>query len=206
MERSETISELVKARIASAADIKNASKNATNPHLKNQYADLESVLEAIAPITKHGLTLFQLAEGTTESVSVTSILAHTSGEWISSTLSIRPDKPTAQGMGSAITYARRYTAAALLGITQADDDGNAASGTTGQQQHRQNQNPAAQKPAASGESIDFLLDKLGKANTDADLEPLLPRLSNAKKEFSKDERWHLVVDAYHEAKARAGAS
>jgi hypothetical protein len=60
-------------------------------------------------------------------MSLTTILAHSSGEWIKQTMEVPVTKPDAQGAGSAITYMRRYALAAVVGVVQADDDGNAAS-------------------------------------------------------------------------------
>jgi hypothetical protein len=60
-------------------------------------------------------------------MSLTTILAHESGEWISQEMSLPVSKVDAQGAGSAITYMRRYALAAVVGVVQADDDGNAAS-------------------------------------------------------------------------------
>jgi hypothetical protein len=141
MNRSENIEELVKARIAAAAEITNANKNAVNPHLKNRYADLAAVLEAIEPIYKHGLSLFHLVEDDGDKVTVTAMLCHSSGQFLSCSLGIKPEKATAQGIGSAITYARRYTATALLGITQEDDDGHAASATPQRPPQQTNRTP-----------------------------------------------------------------
>jgi hypothetical protein len=62
-----------------------------------------------------------------KSMSLTTILTHNSGEWISQEMSVPVSKPDAQGAGSCLTYMRRYALAAVVGVVQADDDGNAAS-------------------------------------------------------------------------------
>jgi hypothetical protein len=62
-----------------------------------------------------------------KSMSLTTIISHKSGEWISQEMSVPVTKPDAQGAGSALTYMRRYALAAVVGVVQADDDGNAAS-------------------------------------------------------------------------------
>jgi hypothetical protein len=156
MNRSENIDELVKARIAAAAEITNANKNSINPHLKNRYADLAAVLEAIEPIYKHGLSLFHLVEDDGDKVTVTAMLCHSSGQFLSCSLGIKPEKATAQGIGSAITYARRYTATALLGITQEDDDGNAASATQQRPPQQAARPPQAEKTSYSAFKQEFL--------------------------------------------------
>ena len=129
MAHSESIKNITVALVRARGAMANAKKNARNPHLKNWYADLEAVLEAtLTPLAECGIAVVQLPESTTgEIVSVTTMLVHESGEWISASLTLRPTKPDPQGIGSAITYGRRYTLSSLCALTQADDDGDAAS-------------------------------------------------------------------------------
>ena len=106
-------------------------KNSKNPHFKSNYADLESVWDACRDLlSANGLAVSQFP-GTysdlDKSMSLTTILTHNSGEWISQKMSVPVTKPDAQGAGSALTYMRRYALAAVVGVVQADDDGNAAS-------------------------------------------------------------------------------
>lgn len=209
--QSESIVNIVKARIAAVAEIRNANKNAKNPHLGNTYANLSSVLEAIQPISQFGMTLFHLVDGTNEEVRVTCMLVHESGEFLSCTLGVKPDKNNAQGIGSAITYARRYTAAAMLGITQEDDDGNEASGV--REDHGNKPTRAAKptaKPSAKSDdkteaAVDELVKLLGDARTDEDLKALMPRLSAAKAKKDSISRYSDIIDAFHAAKKRMGA-
>lgn len=132
MQKSESIAELAKALSAAQGEIENAKKDAENPFFKSKYADLASVREAYQkPLSKHGLALVQTphTEITEEGmiVSVTTILMHSSGEWISGELSAIPVKADPQGIGSCTTYLRRYGAGAITGVAADDDDGNAAS-------------------------------------------------------------------------------
>jgi len=60
-------------------------------------------------------------------MTLTTVMTHSSGEWVAQNMSLPVSKPDAQGAGSAITYMRRYALAAAIGVVQADDDGNAAS-------------------------------------------------------------------------------
>ena len=119
--------ELFTALAAAQGEIENASKNAANPHFRSKYADLAEVLNTVRPVfAKHGLSLIQ-SPGYDGSVAhVTTVLAHKSGGYLTSTASCVPAKADAQGIGSATTYLRRYSAAAVAGIAQEDDDGNAA--------------------------------------------------------------------------------
>jgi hypothetical protein len=119
--------ELFTAMSAAQGEIENADKNAANPHFKSKYADLAEVLNTIRPVfAKHGLSLTQSTEFDGAKVSVVTLLAHKGGGYITATASCVPAKTDAQGVGSATTYLRRYSAAAVAGIAQEDDDGQAA--------------------------------------------------------------------------------
>lgn len=109
--------------------IKNASKDAKNPHFRNDYATLESVIDSVKETANTcGIVIMQ-GNGADELGSYvnTTIIHAETGESITSKVYLLLDKTTMQGLGSAITYARRYGLAAMFCITQADDDGNAAS-------------------------------------------------------------------------------
>lgn len=119
--------ELFAALAKAQGEIENASKNAANPHFRSKYADLAEVLNTIRPVfSANGLSLFQTPGYDGSVANVTTVLAHESGGYITSTASCVPAKADAQGIGSATTYLRRYSAAAVAGIAQEDDDGNAA--------------------------------------------------------------------------------
>jgi hypothetical protein len=106
------------------------SKEGKNPAFKSKYVTLDSILDALRPIlTSNGLMLTQGSQQpeTMQSVTVESRIIHTSGEWISTTVTIPVTKPDAHGLGSALTYGRRYSVSALLAISaDEDDDANAA--------------------------------------------------------------------------------
>lgn len=127
MNKSEQISELAVALVAAQKEIKAAIKDASNPFFKSRYADLASVIEAVRmPLNKAGITFLQPVSAAEHGVSVDTILLHTSGQWISETLVMPVTKDDAQGVGSAITYARRYGLQSMCGVPTEDDDGNAA--------------------------------------------------------------------------------
>lgn len=128
MTHSEAINEIAAALSKAQAVIEAAVKGKTNPHFKNDYADLSSVWDACRkPLTDNGLSVAQTAATDEGRVGVTTLLMHSSGQWISDTLVMKPTKDDPQGVGSCITYARRYALAAMVGVAPADDDGNAAS-------------------------------------------------------------------------------
>ena len=130
MQTSESIKNIAKAMAQFQSEVKNPANTANNPFFNSKYAPLSDVLNLVRPIlTKHGLSVLQSPSGDGEFITVTTLITHESGEWIESDpLTLRADKATAQGAGSAITYARRYALSAMLGISsEDDDDGNYAS-------------------------------------------------------------------------------
>lgn len=111
------------------AVIKPAIKDSTNPAFRSKYADLGAVWEAVKqPLIDHGFAVIQAPNFDGDNMFLETTIMHTSGEYISGRYPIRPTKNDPQGYGSALTYARRYSISAMLGvIADDDDDGNAAS-------------------------------------------------------------------------------
>lgn len=109
-------------------ELKNATLNKINPHFKSRYADLPAIIDAVrGPLAKHGLSFTQTTHMHEGGLVLRTTLMHASGQSISSDypLPLIMDKP--QQMGSALTYARRYSLAAICGIAaDEDDDANAA--------------------------------------------------------------------------------
>jgi hypothetical protein len=127
MRTSEKIDLIAPAVLAAQKEINNASKDAKNPHYKSSYASLGSVIEAVKdPLNKHGICVMQSLSDGSEGLYLTTRLLHQSGQWIEDVAFTPLPKLDPQGVGSACTYLRRYSLAALLCITQEDDDGNAA--------------------------------------------------------------------------------
>jgi len=128
MEHSDTINQIAAAVIAAQGELGAAKKTADNPFYKTKYADLAGVVETARPVlTRHGLGVVQSADCDGELAVVETLLVHTSGEWLKSRTVLKPTKADPQGMGSAVTYARRYAYMAIIGMAAEDDDGNAAS-------------------------------------------------------------------------------
>lgn len=142
MEKSESITELAKALVSFQLKIKTVDFDKNNPFYNSRYATLTALVEnSKAELYNCNLAVSQLCE---DEGSVTTILMHTSGEYILSTLTLKavkrmikdeegkkffPESPDPQSIGSAITYARRYAYAAILGlVSNEDDDGNTANG------------------------------------------------------------------------------
>jgi septal ring-binding cell division protein DamX len=123
---SPTIGKLAEALVKAQAEMEGAAKDATNPHYRSKYADLASIRDASRPTAKYGIAILQPTRAEGPHVTVTTMLIHTSGEWISEELTLTAGQNTPQAVGSAITYGRRYGLAAMVGIAPEDDDGEAA--------------------------------------------------------------------------------
>lgn len=133
MRTSESIVNLAQALAKAQGAMSSAKKSAANPFFKSKYADLASVWDACRePLSENGLSIIQNVDNTlgdNPTVSVETILLHESGEWSANLFVVPIVGPvTPQSIGSATTYARRYPLAATVGLAQADDDGNSASG------------------------------------------------------------------------------
>lgn len=138
MTHSEGLNELAAALAKAQAEMRGAIKDGTNPHFHSEYATLASVWDACrGPLTAHGLSVVQVPSAEGPVVSMVTMLMHESGQWLSGALTMTAVQNTPQGIGSAITYARRYGLAALVGVApDEDDDGNAASGPPRNGKHK----------------------------------------------------------------------
>lgn len=129
---SDSINELATALSKAQGEMGHAGKTADNPFFKSKYADLSAVIDAARPaLAKHGLSVVQIPDVDAEgNVTLITQLCHASGQWIRSWYPVKPVKADPQGLGSAITYSRRYAYSAITGVAAADedDDDNAASG------------------------------------------------------------------------------
>jgi hypothetical protein len=130
MKTSDNVDKIFPAFVAFQAEMPPVPKDSINPHFRNKYASLGAITEATRPVlAKHGLAYTQgmaIVDGV--QVMFTRII-HQSGQWMEDGgYALNPTKNDPQGMGSAVTYARRYTIGSTLGIiTEDDDDGNRAS-------------------------------------------------------------------------------
>jgi len=125
MNKSDSINEIAIALSAVQGEIKDVHKEKSGYGYK--YADLSQVLDIARPLLhKHGLAITQLCGSADEKVTVETVLMHTSGQWLSGTIEMLPEKgkgrSSAQDVGAVISYARRYALAAIIGVTQTDND------------------------------------------------------------------------------------
>lgn len=163
MRHSESIKELAGALAKAQAEFGRAQLDAQNPHFRNSYATLTSIVEACrGPLSKNSLALVQTIITKEGKPSLETMLLHASGEWMGFDFDLYVDKPTMQGLGSAITYARRYGIQTLLGIVaDEDDDGNASEPARPQASNGKGNAPAPQaaaRPALPKAASDRLAD------------------------------------------------
>jgi hypothetical protein len=138
MKTSTELNEIATALVGFHKAMGKVKKEAANPFFKSKYASLPNILDAIRePLILNNLSVVQFPTGENE---LTTILMHTSGQFMQSSYLMRPVKNDPQGVGSCITYQRRYAVGAILSLSiDEDDDGNAAS-TPAKQQVKQPEN------------------------------------------------------------------
>lgn len=120
MKTSDSIATISKALIEFQGRMVKVTKDAVNPHFKNRYASLSQIIESVQkPLNECGLAIVQMPTGDHE---LETILLHTSGEYIAETYRMSPQRDDPQGLGSAITYQRRYALGAILCLNIDEDD------------------------------------------------------------------------------------
>jgi hypothetical protein len=200
MKRSESIKEIAIALCKFQAEIKNPSNNATNPMYKSKYSTLDNVINTVKPIlSKFGLSYLQSPSTSDDGlyIGTTTLLIHESGEWIESDPIVLPAYKLgkdsvkvydAQAVGIAITYGRRYSLSALLGVSSEDDDD--ANGII----HEGSSKPG-NKPQVATEKqlglIDKLLSDVAKAKSITKEESY----KTLQKHMKKDMEWFTPADA-----------
>lgn len=152
MNASPTLGALATALAKAQAEMPHAPKSSKNTHLKNEYADLPTVIETVRPVlNRHGISVLQRAvDSPPGTVAISTTLLHDSGEWIADEGIVIPFAEQrgvnlAQSAGSALTYARRYGLAAIVSLAQGDDDGRDAGAP---QEAAQQPTPLTKKQAA----------------------------------------------------------
>lgn len=147
------IDQIATALAKAQANMKHAAMNSENPHFRSKFASLPAVIDAVrASLNEHGIAVFQSPFDADGGVGIRTILAHESGQSLTSEYVMPVDKQTPQGFGSAITYGRRYALAAICCIgADEDDDGNEAEKVT-----KDRNNAAARLRAQTGPLVTAL--------------------------------------------------
>jgi hypothetical protein len=131
MMQSQTIGEIAKALSKAQGEFSVVKKECENPFFKSKYADLAACIDATrAALSANGLAVIQLTKIVNDKTVLETTIAHSSGEFITGEYLVQPTKQDPQAMGSALTYARRFSFCGMLSIAAEaeDDDGNNASG------------------------------------------------------------------------------
>jgi hypothetical protein len=171
MEKSESIKEIATALCKFQGEVEKIKKTETNPFFKSKYASLSDILDVIRkPLSENGLSFVQFP---TEQHKLTTMLMHISGEYLQDTYDMTPTKNDPQGLGSVITYQRRYALGSILGLNiDDDDDGN--SGSTPKPTNKKTQEtPKVQpqsKPALPNERFLKLIENIKVCNKKEDIE------------------------------------
>ena len=145
--KSDTIGKLAEALSKMQGELDGVTK--TSKGYNYQYADLSAVWATIRkPLTKHGLAVTQTTAFTDDgSPVIITTLLHTSGEWLTGELLVKPLKLDPQSLGSAVTYGRRYALMVIVGVAPEEDDGAAASKPAKRSKPKQQKRPAQSGPA-----------------------------------------------------------
>lgn len=180
--QSEKVDLIVKALIKAKSQIEPVEKNKVNPFFGSKYSTLDAVEAAVrSPLSLNGLAITQTTAVVAGQAVLETTLWHESGQWISGQYPLNPTKNDPQGLGSAMTYARRYTLSAILGlVSDEDDDGAAASVAHQTKVHKETAAAPTQRAApANG----------GKVITDAQGRRLYALWKNAHRQDDEVKAW-----------------
>lgn len=165
--------ELNAAFALAQAEMPNAVLNKINPHFNSRYADLASIREATLPsLTKYGLSIRQFCEFTDDGTKLILVtrLAHKSGQHEDSRYPIALDRP--QGMGSSLTYARRYNWAGMCGVGFEEDD-------DAEEAMRDKSEPKSKAQARASKDYEALVSLLNECSTKSEVRAFMQtNLSN----------------------------
>jgi len=196
------IKEFVAALAKAQGVMKPAVFNRVNPHFKTRYADFTSCMDACrGPLSENGLAPIQYCETIDGKLNLVTMLAHTSGQWMKSEFPLIPSKMDSQGIGSAMTYAKRYSLCGMVGIVadeEGDDDGEAAVGR-GRQEEPVRQPP---RPAPTPQPAQAVKINPQQVNAIKSLESKLDKDSKGKlyswmsSNLKADKIEDLLVDSF----------
>jgi ERF superfamily len=159
--QSDEIADLAAALSKCQGEMEPAIKDSTNSHFKSKYADLNAVWAACrGPLSKNGLSVVQTIDTIGDKMVLITTLFHSSGQWIKSIMPVVSARNDAQGIGSGLSYARRYSLSAICGVSQEDDDGNAAMPIEKVPSKKQKEDKPIPIPCISAEKVLTLQDQL----------------------------------------------
>jgi len=204
MKTSESIANIAVALIGFQSEVANPEKKGINPHFKSKYAELDDIINTIRPtLEKHGLAFIQNPVQSDGQVGVYTVLIHKSGEYIQfDPVMIPLQKVTPHQVGAALTYAKRYSLGAALGLaTEEDKDGNDVG--VPEQKSQQTKQPTTQRKVQQPSNQDEKTRRLKamfaeaktKGLTNAQLKAIV--FAEALKESSKDLTLQEINELHH---------
>lgn len=189
MRQSESINEIAAALAKAQGEMEPAVFDRVNPHFKSKYATLTAIMDTVKrPLAKNNLAVVQSLEGSRDAMYLVTKIVHSSGQWIADDgIPLVLDKNNMQGLGSAMSYAKRYGISSLLTVVADEDDD--AEGAVGRPESKQvtQQKAAPPKKQKPAESIDLsevivpMGSLSGKKLKDIEPEQLQVFLDNTKK-------------------------
>lgn len=212
MKTSESTKEIFAALTAAQGKLDNATKSSKNPHLRNSYADLTSVITCVRPVfAEHDLALVQSPTYENDKLVMATRIIHKSGEWIEGIVPVIYAESKGinimQALGAAISYSRRYGAMAMTSLGTEDDDGHSAAPV----RRAENQNARAPEPQAErviehpvdDESLDLLVSDLSICASKESFEALKNQAASCKPNMN-NEQLKRVGAAVNDAMKRLG--
>ena len=193
---------LMTALKAVQSELKPIFKNAENPHFRSSYVDLAGASEVILPLlAKNGLCVSQVGELLDTRFVIVTKLMHESGEMIESRWPVVTDKQTAQAIGSATTYARRYSLMAIVGASSSDDDDGNASSISQQVAPKQPDKPRLAPPTTQDPDIieKPIIEQIGdlarvKGVTNAQLKEFISKMGKKKSAECTEEELMTILN------------
>lgn len=168
MNRSDQIDALLAALAKAQAEMPAAGKRSDNPFFKSKYADFNEIVKASRPsLSKNGLSVMQMIRDKGEYQVMETMLGHSSGQFVISEVKIAPAKSDVQSLGSYLTYLKRYSYAAIVGVVIADEDDDGESAMQEEREYKSHQAPPVK--TLSETQVSILEDELGDRENIRDL-------------------------------------
>ena len=198
MQRSESITKWTAAMVEVQKVLRPAKKDASNPYFKSNYAPLPTIMATCRePLTQNGFVVIQTTDFDNGVFYVETTVSHVSGEWVSGRYPIKPVKEDPQAYGSAVSYAKRYSLAALISLVSEgeDDDGNAASGKAPEKPKEEPKAPPPKKEAAKDAPVTAEQVKATFKETTKDFS-WLDRMKKAKAKLGQEKYYDILTGRY----------
>ena len=209
MRTSDSIDAISAALAKVQGEVANPVFNKTNPHFKSSYADLASVLNAVRPaLSKHGIAIMQMTNLEGAGVVLYTRLTHSSGQWIESVYPVTTSSKH-QEIASSLTYAKRLSLSAIVGVAGEDDDDGNAANTVPAKAASPTPMPKKAEPVMPPEEVERAMsemrESLDNCTTKEHLQNWATKFSAVKKRLTPADQM-TVTTAFQSAQERVRAS